>query len=268
MARIKKDPGTSERGAERGLTQRLAFADRDSGGRLVMAVQTPQPLNDFATGDAIDPKSDVELELPHRGRGLSAEDAVDIARVEAQPVESILKLSDVIAAKEWLGAVETAVAKAAPSLNECPPGLFADETVGGQPARLLKSAYSSSGARTKHGGVVRPPGVAERCEPGLDVAHGWSGCTDADGMHVDIVEEMIPPPGNRTCFDRDPVRRDDASGSLKRSGQTRSGRSRRRDYLKNSCRSLNRACLPFAPTMRRATTPPLNTISVGIDMMP
>ena len=128
------------------MAELLALADRGDRSRG----QRPDPAEraqGLGPEDAVDREPGVALELAQRRRGLVAEDAVLAAGVEAERVEPVLELGDVVAAEVRAALVEQAVAEREAALDERGPGLGSADPVDADAPGLLERADGAPRSR-------------------------------------------------------------------------------------------------------------------------
>ena len=173
----------------------------------------------------------------HPGATLAVE--AERADREAELVQAVLEVEDVVAPEVRGPEVERPVAESPAGLDEAAPGVGADLPVHEEPARGLERAHGAVGRVTEV--TVRLVGidaVTEADEAGLDVADVVARVTGTDDPH---------------------------GTSLRRAGR-RDNQPTGTYRCWSSCARMR--SLPCAPTMRAVSWPSLNRISVGIDMTP
>ena len=155
-----------------------------------------------------------------RAGGVGPEDAVFLAGVEAERVETALELHDVVAAEHGAADVEHPVAEVEPALDQRGPRLAPADAVDAQRSVFLERPKFTLRGRAEGAELAGRDGVAERDEATLKVP--------------DCLATVARPEDGRVA------------------------------QSMNSERSWRRAPLPFAPTMRFAGCPSLNTSNVGM----
>ena len=102
-----------------------------------------------------------------RAGGVGPEDAVFLARVEAERVEAALELDDVVAAQHRAADVEHPVAEAEAALDQRGPGLAAADSVDSQRSVFLEAAKFTLRGRTERpellGARSACPSATSRC---------------------------------------------------------------------------------------------------------
>ena len=152
-----EDPVARE--AVRTAAQRLALAD--AGDRAVgEAVPSAGRARRWSPARRCRRRSrpDVALELAQRAGGVGAEDAVLAAGVEAERVEPVLELGDVVAAQHRAAAVEQPVAEAEAALDQRRPGLGAADAVDPQAARRPGTRATAALGGRRRTRPARPAG--------------------------------------------------------------------------------------------------------------
>ena len=91
--------------------------------------------------------------------------------VEAERVQSVLEVGDVVAAQHGSLRVEEAVAEQEAALDECRPRLAADDPVDAQAARVLERPHRGLGAHAELAGLVGADVATDRGETRLEIAN-------------------------------------------------------------------------------------------------
>lgn len=191
------DPAVRQ-GARR-LTEQFAVAHGAHQLRLGVAWRHPlQLVQGLDTEDAVDGEANVALEFGEGGGGVLPEDAVDPPGVEAESRQSLLQLSDVVAAQHGLAQVQQApLTKAVAGFHQSGPGLGTADAVDPQATSVLKGLHCCSGSRpeaTRRIGRRDEAGLVQAVLQIVDrvtsVAHregklGWSALGAGGGVTAD-----------------------------------------------------------------------------------
>jgi hypothetical protein len=155
--------------------QLLAFArpgDRTFGGRA-----RPRPAHALegvarlGPEDPVGGDAGVALELGERRLGVGPEDAVLLAGIEAEAVETVLELGDVVAAQHRPAHEQHAAAEPERTLDQRVARLFAADAVDPESAAFLEGAHLRLGRCAEPSGLVARDRESERGEPLLQLAH-------------------------------------------------------------------------------------------------
>ena len=130
------------------VAELLALAHRGdrSFGQRSHPVECAQGLG---AEDAVDREPGVALELAQRRGALMPEDAVLAAGVEAERIEPVLEVGDVVTAQVRAALVEQPVAEREAALDDRRPGLRSADAVHPDAARLLERTDRGLGRRTE-----------------------------------------------------------------------------------------------------------------------
>ena len=142
--------------------------------------------------DRIGRDARVALELPERGFGLRAENAVLAARIEAERVEPALQDPDIVAAQHRPAQVQQPVAQAERALDQRAPGLGSADAVDEEPARVLERPHRVLGRGVERaGGADRTAGAIQ---PVLELEDGGAARSESQQRPVHLA---VPRPGRR-----------------------------------------------------------------------
>ena len=165
----------------------------------------PEARQAVEGGDALRPAdgvghgTDVALEVPQRLGGVGAEDAVAPPGVEAEGVELLLQVEDVVAAQHRRPVVEEPVAEPVAGFHQRAPRLAAADAVDAQAPGRLEGPDGGGGALAEEAGLGRGRLEPESGQAVLQVPHRLTLVTRGDaqplGQRTPLGDTPEPPGG-------------------------------------------------------------------------
>ena len=169
----------------------------------------------------------VVLEVENRTQSVRPKDAVDNSCVEAECIESSLKVGDIVAARHRGAQIQQPVSELISRFDQGVPGHRSYVTIAGKTAGTLKCAHRLKSSISEHTSTVVRDVVPKRAKPVLDVPD-----------RLALISVVIEPHG---CIV-----------------------SHWRNQLMYSAISASSCSLERAPVSRFNVSPFLNNMSVGM----